>query len=317
MGAVDARNTGMPGSERTYDFGPGGGLVAAASLHVGGTPVLSARWHWAYLHSVSGSPADHYTQFAGVEAMLPVTTRLRAGGVRRLVPAAQRLPGPARRWRHASPSCGSSSRGNPTACRLWRRAREAAHARSRAPRAARPSSPGCSAARVRARRPRRSGRATASGWTPAPGTGGCASGAPTAPSTGTAYGGTVTVTLGRSVSRTVVLGLEGQVWTSWEAGPRELVRSLTVVAQWYPDPGRRFFVRGRHGDRPGTGAARRHRRRARIGEGDRRRPHARLGLRHPAGRALRPGGCRRRATSPRWAISPSPATSSWTTPSPT
>jgi hypothetical protein len=73
LGAVDARNTGTPGSERTYDFGPGGGLIAAATLHVGGTPVLSARWHGAYIHSVSGSPADHYTQFAAVESMLPVT----------------------------------------------------------------------------------------------------------------------------------------------------------------------------------------------------------------------------------------------------
>lgn len=73
MGAVDARNTGIAGSERTYDFGPGAGVVAAASLHVRGTPVLSARWHWAYLHSVSGSSADHYTQFASVETVLPVT----------------------------------------------------------------------------------------------------------------------------------------------------------------------------------------------------------------------------------------------------
>jgi hypothetical protein len=63
-------------------------------------------------------------------------------------------------------------------------------------------------------------------------------------STGTAYGGTVTVTLGRSLSRKVVLGLEGQVWTSWEEGAREQVRSLTVVAQWYPFRLRRFFVRG-------------------------------------------------------------------------
>ncbi len=73
MGAVDAPNTGIPGSERTYDFGPGGGLVAAATLHVHGTPVLSARWHGAYIHSVSGSPADHYTEFAGVEGVVPVT----------------------------------------------------------------------------------------------------------------------------------------------------------------------------------------------------------------------------------------------------
>ena len=79
MGAVDARGTGILGSERTYDFGPGGGIVAAASVRVGGTPVLSARWHWAYLHSVSGSPADHYTQFAAAEAVLPVTPSLGIG----------------------------------------------------------------------------------------------------------------------------------------------------------------------------------------------------------------------------------------------
>ena len=79
MGAVDARNTGIPGSERTYDFGPGAGVVASASLLVRGTPVLSARWHWAYLHSVSGSSADHYTKFASVEAVLPVTPTVGVG----------------------------------------------------------------------------------------------------------------------------------------------------------------------------------------------------------------------------------------------
>lgn len=60
---------------------------------------------------------------------------------------------------------------------------------------------------------------------------------------GTAYGGTATVTFGHSVSRKVVLGLEGQVWSDWEKGPQEQVRSLTVVAQWYPLHGNRFFVR--------------------------------------------------------------------------
>ena len=79
MGAVDARDTGIPGSERTYDFGPGAGVVAAASLQVRGAPVLSARWHWAYLHSVSGSSADHYTQFASIETVLPVTPTVGMG----------------------------------------------------------------------------------------------------------------------------------------------------------------------------------------------------------------------------------------------
>ena len=79
MGAVDAPNTGIPGSERTYDFGPGMGATAAAAVLWRGTPVLSARWHFAYLHSVSGSPADHYTQFASVETVLPVTATVGMG----------------------------------------------------------------------------------------------------------------------------------------------------------------------------------------------------------------------------------------------
>lgn len=64
------------------------------------------------------------------------------------------------------------------------------------------------------------------------------------PNAGTVSGGTVTLTLGRSLSQRVVLGLEGQVWSSFEAGPREQVRSLTVVVQWYPLLGEHFFVRG-------------------------------------------------------------------------
>ena len=78
---------------------------------------------------------------------------------------------------------------------------------------------------------------------------------------GTAHGGTVTVTLGRSLSRKVLLGLEGQIWSGWEAKPREQVRSLTVVAQWYPWHERRFFLRGGTGivqgpvEPRGTGAS--------------------------------------------------------------
>ena len=78
---------------------------------------------------------------------------------------------------------------------------------------------------------------------------------------GTAHGATATITLGLSVSPQVVLGLEGQLWASWERGPREHVRSLLVVTQWYPLHGRRFFVRGGTGivqgpvAPSGTGAA--------------------------------------------------------------
>ena len=60
----------------------------------------------------------------------------------------------------------------------------------------------------------------------------------------TEHGGTVTLTFGRSLSRRAVLGLEGQIWSSWESGPHEQVRSLTVVVQWYPFLREHFFVRG-------------------------------------------------------------------------
>ncbi len=61
---------------------------------------------------------------------------------------------------------------------------------------------------------------------------------------GTAHGGTITATLGRSLSQRAVLGVEAQIWTSWESGPHEQVRSVTVVAQWYPFLKEHFFVRG-------------------------------------------------------------------------
>ena len=60
---------------------------------------------------------------------------------------------------------------------------------------------------------------------------------------GTEHGVTVTATFGRSLSRRAVLGLEGQVWSSWESGPHDQVRSLTVVVQWYPFLREHLFVR--------------------------------------------------------------------------
>jgi hypothetical protein len=88
LGAVDAPHfttdstglpTGIAGSARTYDFGPGAGFDVSATLRVGGFSVLSARWHGALLHSVSGSPADHHTQFPSVEVAVPLTRTLGLG----------------------------------------------------------------------------------------------------------------------------------------------------------------------------------------------------------------------------------------------
>lgn len=70
LGGLDAPGAGI--RERTYDFGPGGGVNAAASLVVSGSNVLSVRWRFAYIHSISGSTADHRTNFGSIEAALPI-----------------------------------------------------------------------------------------------------------------------------------------------------------------------------------------------------------------------------------------------------
>ncbi len=60
---------------------------------------------------------------------------------------------------------------------------------------------------------------------------------------GTEHGGTLTLTFGRSLSQRAVLGVEGQIWSSWESGPHDQVRSLTLVVQWYPFLKEHLFVR--------------------------------------------------------------------------
>jgi endonuclease/exonuclease/phosphatase family metal-dependent hydrolase len=79
LGAVDAPEAGIRGTERTYDFGPGAGFEASASLFAEDFPVLTARWHGAVIHSVSGSSADHFTQLPSLEAGFRVTGSLGIG----------------------------------------------------------------------------------------------------------------------------------------------------------------------------------------------------------------------------------------------
>ena len=51
----------------------------------------------------------------------------------------------------------------------------------------------------------------------------------------TSVGGTaVTVSIGGTPSRYVLLGVEGQVWTGSDAGIHEQVRSINLVVHWYP-----------------------------------------------------------------------------------
>ena len=80
LGAVDAPRAGIAGTPRTYDFGPGVGFDLAAKFRLWGFPILTARWHGLYVHSVSGSPADHYIQFPSVEVAVPLTRKFGIGG---------------------------------------------------------------------------------------------------------------------------------------------------------------------------------------------------------------------------------------------
>lgn len=58
-------------------------------------------------------------------------------------------------------------------------------------------------------------------------------------------GTTATVSIGGTPSRYVLLGVEGQVWTGTDAGIAERVRSLNLVAHWYPwGLSNGFFLRG-------------------------------------------------------------------------
>jgi hypothetical protein len=78
LGALDAPGAGS--RERAYDFGPGGGFNAAASLQVSGRSLLALRYRFAYVHSVSGSAADHRTNFLSLEAAVPIGRSLGIGG---------------------------------------------------------------------------------------------------------------------------------------------------------------------------------------------------------------------------------------------
>jgi hypothetical protein len=80
LGAVDAPGAGAPGTPRTYDFGPGVGADLAMSVTVRHFPVFSARYHWSMVHSVSGSPADHFTQLPSIEVAVPLTRMFGLGG---------------------------------------------------------------------------------------------------------------------------------------------------------------------------------------------------------------------------------------------
>ncbi len=77
LGALDAPYGGV--GERTYDFGPGGGLRFDIAFEHRGVPFLTLIGRTEYIHSVSGAKADHVVGFGGTELDLPVARGLGIG----------------------------------------------------------------------------------------------------------------------------------------------------------------------------------------------------------------------------------------------
>lgn len=57
-------------------------------------------------------------------------------------------------------------------------------------------------------------------------------------------GTSIRLSVGGSPSPTVLVGAEGQIWTSTRSGVSERIRSISLIGQWYPWQRTGFFVRG-------------------------------------------------------------------------
>lgn len=80
MGAISAPPDALKSdSTRAYDFGPGVGAMLSADLMRGGHTYLSLYNRAEYLHSVSGTPADHIVAFTGLKGTLPLYNNFGVG----------------------------------------------------------------------------------------------------------------------------------------------------------------------------------------------------------------------------------------------
>jgi hypothetical protein len=74
LAGINAPGTGT--GTRDYDFGPGLGGTFFAGIEHAGAPILTGRYQPAWIHTVNGANANHYTSFASLELNLPVFSHL-------------------------------------------------------------------------------------------------------------------------------------------------------------------------------------------------------------------------------------------------
>ena len=74
LAAINAPGAGI--GERNYDYGPGVGGTLTAGIEHNGTPYLVVQYQPAYVHTLNGAEANHFTAFSSIEANLPVTRNL-------------------------------------------------------------------------------------------------------------------------------------------------------------------------------------------------------------------------------------------------
>lgn len=80
LAGVKTTNFENPQTGRNYDYGPGGGALAAVRLYAGERQVLSVGYGVVWLHTVNGTSDDNTLQFFRATATVPITGPLGVGG---------------------------------------------------------------------------------------------------------------------------------------------------------------------------------------------------------------------------------------------
>jgi len=133
LGAVDAPGPASPGATPPLRLRPRGGVrISRRRCGRAAFSVLSVRWHGSVIHSVSGSPANHYTRVPERRGRRAPDTDARSRRVRGLLPRRSSYVGRPGRSRPI-PTSAPTSCGRRDPVSAARRHRENARAEARDP----------------------------------------------------------------------------------------------------------------------------------------------------------------------------------------